>query len=88
MESTGQEHPSSERGLDRHPVAGAMPSDPGVQAERQEEGVEGEIEAERVEARRREQAEAPIRRSGRANRRTDAAGNPLMGHRSGRAGSG
>ena len=33
-------------GLDRHPDPDEFPSDPGVQAERQEEGVEAEWEHE------------------------------------------
>ena len=39
-------------GLERHPHGGQEPGDTDVQAERQEEGVEAEIEEEIVEAHR------------------------------------
>ncbi len=49
--------PDPDAPLERHPHGGEEPSDVDVQAERQEEGVEAEIEEEVVEDHRRRLAE-------------------------------
>jgi hypothetical protein len=57
MTGTPQDPAPHGSGLERHPHDGEEPSDTDVQAERQEEGVEAEIEEAAVEQARRARAE-------------------------------
>ena len=49
--------PSGEKPLTRHPAPGQEPSDTDVQAERQKEGVDAELEEEAVEDQRRQESD-------------------------------